>query len=146
MNSDNNTLKEIPDVSKNLSIVSKNNFTDAQKKLSTDLLQLIGVINLPDGISRNMLEQQMNQNRQLKWVDDSGATINETTGHKLVYVYITTGKNTNESLIKASVWNITDIDPANNLVVAWVDTNNLINLASLESVQSIQTVTPPMTK
>ena len=123
----------------------KENLTDAQKKLSTDLLQLIGIINLTKGITRDTFEQQMKQNHQLKWVDDNGATITGISGHKLVYVYITPRENANQSLIKSNVWNITNTDPSFNLIVAWVDVDNLLNLASIDSVKSIRTVTPPIT-
>lgn len=128
-------------------IPPKDNLTDTQKKLSTDLLELIGIINLPSGTTRDVLEQQMEKDHQLIWVDENGTKTNEkSSAHRLVYVYIRTRDNTNLTSLKTNVWNITDADSAHNLVVAWVDTNNLINLASLDSVQSIRTVTPPMTK
>lgn len=128
-------------------IQSKDNLTDAQKKVSTDLLQLTDIIYIPSGITRDVLEQQMEKDNQLIRVDENGTKTNEkSNAHKLVYVYIKTRDNTDLTLLKTNVWNITDTDSHNNLVVAWVDTNNLINLASLDSVQSIRTVTPPMTK
>ena len=128
-------------------IPSKDNLTEAQKKISTDLLQLAGIINLPSGITRDSLEQQMEKNHQLIWIDENGTITDEkSTAHALVYVYIKTLDTPDLPLLKTKVWNITDTDPANKLVVAWVDTNNLFSLASLDSVQSVRTVTPPMTK
>ena len=53
-------------------------------------------------------------------------------------------ENTDITNINSFVWNISNTDPVNHLVVAWVDINNLINLASLDSVGSIQTVSPPV--
>jgi len=128
----------------NVSTLPKENLSTAQKKLSTDLLQLIGIINLPNGISQDTLEQQMKQNHQLKWVDDTAVSSNGTTRHKLVYVYITTNENTDQDLIKANTWNITNSDTSFNLTVAWVDTDNLQNLAMIDSVKSIRTVILPM--
>jgi len=96
----------------NLSSTSKTNLTDAQKKLSSDLLQVIG--------SGNKSEP--------------------------VYVYITTSRPTDPALITPYVCNITNTDPANHLVVAWININNLTALASLDSVQSIRTVTPPINR
>jgi hypothetical protein len=128
-----------------LSTISEVNLTDAQKKLSTDLLQLIGAINLPNGITKDILEQQMKQNHQLRFVDDADMPANGTSGHKLVYVYISTRENADQNAIKANVWNITHSDPDFNLIVAWVDADNLMNLASIESVKSIRTVMPPIT-
>ena len=80
------------------------------------------------------------------WVDENGTKTDEKSKvHTLVYVYIKTRDTPSLITLQANVWNITDTDSSNNLVVAWVDTSNLINLASLDSVQSIRTVTPPMT-
>jgi hypothetical protein len=128
-------------------IPSKANLTDSQKKLSTDLLQLLDIIKLPSGITQDLLINQMEKDNQLIWIDENGMQTNEkSNANKMVYVYIKTSDNSDLTYLKSVVWNITDTDSANNLVVAWVDTNNLINLASLDSVQSIRTVTPPMTK
>jgi hypothetical protein len=127
-------------------IPSKDNLTDSQKKVSTDLLQLLEIITLPSGITHDVLERQMEKSHQLMWVDENGTKTNEkSNAHTLVYVYIKTRDTPDLIPLKAIVWNITDIDSSNNLVVAWVDTNNLIDLASLDSVQSIRTVTPPIT-
>jgi hypothetical protein len=117
--------------------VQKDNLSVAQKKLSTDLLQLTDSRFLPVGMTHDALELQMERNRQLTHGAEKGDT--------LVYVYIKTSENADTTSINAVVYNVTNADPANHLVVAWVDIRNLINLASLDSVQSIQTVTPPMT-
>jgi hypothetical protein len=128
-------------------IPPNDNLTDAKKKLSTDLLQLTGIIKLPERMTRDDLEQLMEKDHQLIWVDENGNETDEKSkSHKLVYIYIKTRDNTDLNVLKTIVWNITDTDSANNLVVAWVDTDNLVSLASLDSVQSIQTVTPPMTR
>jgi hypothetical protein len=95
----------------NASIFSKDNLTDAQKKLSTDLVRAIE-----------------NENK---------------TKNQVVYVYITTFERADPAIITPYVWNITDADPANHLIVAWMNVDNLTLLASLDSVQSIRTVTPP---
>jgi len=124
----------------------KENLTDAQKKMSTDLLQLTGSISLPSGMTRDAFEAQMKQDRQLTWVDEEGAPSTDTkTGLKVVYIYIKTRENTPQNLVYPYVWNISNADPANNIVVAWVEPDNLLKLASLESVQSIWTVMPPVT-
>ena len=121
----------------NSTLFSKDNLTPAQKKISTDLLQLTDSRYLPAGMTRDALERQMEQNHQLTHVAETGET--------LVYVYIQTSASADTTTINSSVWNVTNSDPANHLVVAWVDISNLINLASFESVQSIQTVSPPVT-
>ena len=68
------------------------------------------------------------------------------TENQLVYVYITTSEHADPALINSYVWNITNTDPENHLVVAWINANNLTALASLDSVQSIRTVTSPINR
>jgi len=122
----------------NSTLLSKDNLTPAQKKISTDLLQLTDSRYLPAGMSKDTLERQMEQNHQLTHVAETGET--------LVYVYIQTSDSADSTLLNSFVWNVTNSDPAHHLVVAWVDTSDLINLASLESVQSIKTVSPPVNR
>jgi len=138
--------KEGQDCSKqNVSIISKDNLSDAQKKLSTDLLLLTGSIDFLTGTNRDALEQQMKQDHQLMWIDENGTTSENKTDNAVVYVYIKTREKIDTGLLDPYVWNITNADPTNQLVVAWVNVANLTTLASLDSVQSIQTVVPPRT-
>ena len=116
---------------------SKENLSTAQKKLSTDLLQLTDSRYLPIGLTPEALELQMEQNHQVTHVAE--------TGNTLVYVYIKTSKNADTANITAFVWNVTDTDPVNHLVVAWMDVNNLTRLASFDFVESIKSVSPPVT-
>ncbi len=118
-------------------ILSKENLSTAQKKLSTDLLQLTDSRYLPIGMTPDALELQMEQNHQLTHVAKTGDT--------LVYVYIKTNENADTTNINSFVWNVTDTDPAYHLIVAWMDVNNLTRLASFDFVQSIQSVSPPLT-
>lgn len=121
-----------------LSTISKVNLTDAQKKLSSEILQLTDSRYLPIGVTHDALELQMEQNHQLTHVAE--------TGNTLVYVYIKTSENTDTTIIKGLVWNVTDTDPANHLIVAWMDVNNLTRLASFDFVQSIKPVISPVTR
>jgi hypothetical protein len=117
--------------------LSKDNLSTAQKKLSTDLLQLTDSRYLPIGMTPDALELQMEQNHQVTHVAETGDT--------LVYVYIKTSENADTANINAFVWNVTDTDPVNHLVVAWMDVNNLTRLASFDFVESIKSVSPPLT-
>jgi len=139
--------KEGQDCSKqNGSIISKDNLSDAQKKLSTDLLLLTGSIDFLTGTNRDALEQQMKQDHQLMWIDENGTTSENKTDNAVVYVYIKTRENVDAGLLDPYVWNLIDADPSNQLVVAWVNVTNLTTLASIDSVLSIQTVIPPETR
>jgi hypothetical protein len=138
--------KEGQDCSKqNVSILSKVNLSNAEKKVSTDLLQLSGRINFPTGMTRDALEQQMKQDHQLMWIDITGSKTENKTDYPVVYVYIKTREKIDPRFLDPYVWNITNADPANQLVVAWVNVSDLTALASLDPVLSIQTVIPPLT-
>lgn len=118
--------------------LSKDTLSTGQKKLSTDLLQLTDSRYLPIGMTSDALELQMEQNHQLTHVAGTGDT--------LVYVYIKTSENADTASINSFVWNVTNTDPVNHLVVAWMDVNNLTRLASFDFVQSIKSVIPPITR
>lgn len=117
---------------------SKEDLTPAQSKISTDLLQLMGLRALPPSLTRVALENQMEQNHQLTHVAGTGET--------LVYAYIQTTDSADPTPVDSLVWNVTNRDPPGHLVVAWVDVNILEKLALLESVRSIRTVSPPITR
>lgn len=129
-----------------VSVISKDNLSDAQKKLSTDLLLLTGNFDFPTGTNRDALELQMKQDHQLMWIDDTGTTSENKTDNAVVYVYIKTREKVDDGLLDSYIWNITDADPSNQLVVAWVNVTNLTTLASIDSVLSIQTVVFPETR
>ncbi len=128
----------------NSSVISKYNLTPGEKKLSTELLLLTGSIDFPPGINRDALEQQMKQDHQIMWIDSMGSKTENKTDYPVVYVYIKTREKIDAGLLAPYAWNITNADPANHIVVAWVNVTNLITLASLDSVQSVQTVIPPL--
>jgi hypothetical protein len=127
--------------------IQKDNMSVAQKKLSSDLLQLTDDKFLPSSLTHLTLEQQMEKNHQLIYIDENGlATQNNNARHALVYVYIKTTENAYPNIINSYVWNITDKDPANGIIVAWVDVRKILELASLDGVQSLQTVVSPVSK
>jgi hypothetical protein len=124
---------------------SKDNLTASQKKMSTELRQLIGITVLPSGMTHEAFEQQMKQARQIKWVDETGAVTNDTkSGRKVVNVYIKTIGNSSANLINQYIWNVSNADPANAIIAAWVEPDNLPKLAAIDAVHSIRTVTPPV--
>jgi hypothetical protein len=124
---------------------SKENLTVSEKKMSTDLLQLIGIVKLPSGMNQDAFEHQMKQAQQLKWIDVNGKTTNDTiSGRKVVHVYVKTLKNSDPNLVISYTWNVSDSDPSNAIIVAWVEPDNLPKLASLDAVQSIWTVLQPI--
>lgn len=119
--------------------VDKYNMTDAEKKLSTDLLNLIKAtasqsFSEPAGISNGF------QSSNFVSADTANA-VNED----LVYVYVYLNDGTNMEVIQPFVQEITDQDEENAVAVAWISVNGLEELASLEEVRNIRTVIPPIT-
>ena len=116
---------------------AKSNLTDAQKKLSTDLLQLLN-----SGIhhrqNREALETRMKCVRQFRPANDDRVV------GDLVYVYVYLESFAGTRTIEHYVWEITDMDEENHLAVAWVELNDLETLASLAEVRTIRTVMPPL--
>ena len=123
----------------------KSNLTDAQKKLSTDLLQLVNSNFLPPGQNRETLEIQMKNLGQFRPASSVPKADGRVAGD-LVYVYIYLKPPAGTRTIEPYVWEITDRDEENHLAVAWVEVKDLETLASLEAVRTIRTVMPPLVR
>ncbi|WP_370572474.1 hypothetical protein [Methanomethylovorans sp.] len=103
-------------------VEDKHNMTEAEKKLSTDLLGLV--------------EATKSQ--------ASTEPVANSEGQDLVYVYVYLYKGNNTNVIEPVVQEITDWDEENSVAVAWISINELEELASLEEVKNIRTVMPPV--
>ncbi len=119
--------------------VDKYNMTEAEKKMSTDLLDLIKATepqssSEPTGISNGF------QSSNFVSADPANPANEE-----LVYVYVYLNDGTNIEVIQPFVQEITDQDEENGVAVVWVAVNGLEELASLEVVKTIRTVVPPVT-
>ena len=124
----------------------KSNLTDAQKKLSTDLLQLLNSNFLPEGQNREKLEMQMKRLGQFRPASSVSPTGDGRVAGDLVYVYVHLKPLAGTRTIEPYVWEVTDRDEENHLAVAWVEVKNLETLASLEAVRTVRTVMPPMVR
>ena len=124
----------------------KSNLTDAQKKLSTDLLQLVNSSFLPEGQNREFLEMQMKRLGQFRPASSVSPASDGRVAGDLVYVYVYLKPFAGTQNIEPYVWEITDRDEENHLAVAWVEVKNLETLASLEAVRTIRTVMPPQVR
>ena len=122
----------------------KSNLTEAQKKLSTDLLQLVNPGSLPPGQTTENLELQMQNLGQFRRAGSVSAEVDGKVAGDLVYVYIYLKPPAETRVIEPYVWEITDRDEENHLAVAWVEVNELEALASQEVVCTIRTVMPPL--
>ncbi|NIA10214.1 MAG: hypothetical protein GWP10_10950, partial [Nitrospiraceae bacterium] len=119
----------------------KSNLTDAQKKLSTDLLQLLGSSFLPEGQNRETLELQMKRSGQFRQASSVSSASDGRMADDMVYVYVYLKPPAETRTIEPYVWKVTDRDEKNH--VAWVEVNGLETLASLAEVRTIRTVMPP---
>lgn len=102
--------------------VDKYNMTEAESKLSTDLLDRV---------------------KATKSGSTNGAVVNSDS-EDFVYVYVYLYKGNNTNVIEPIVKEITDRDEENSVAVAWVSVNRLEELASLKEVKNIRTVIAPV--
>ena len=124
----------------------KSDLTGTQKKLSTDLLQLIDSTFLPYGPDRGTLEMQMTHLRQFRPASSVSPATGGRVAGDMVYVYIYLRPFAETQTIEPYVWEVTDRDEENHLAVAWVEVNDLETLASQKEVRTIRTVMPPISR
>lgn len=133
-----NLLVQIPQLQE-----IKGNITDTQKKLSSDLLQLIDQRFLPEGTTLQSHAETMKNMNQFR-PEETGILSAEMIKEGEVYVYIYLESGVLIGTLRPLVTDITDIDEQNHVVVAWVEVKNLEDLASLNGVKSVQSVVPPV--
>jgi len=115
---------------------TSDNLTEDQKKLSTDLLQLLGIIDLPPDMTRDSLIQRMINDHQLKQIDG-------TSGKLFVQTYIYLNSNAQVPDLTDYLFDLKYTDLENHILVAWIDVNNVTRVASFETVREISTIIPP---
>ncbi|NPE29422.1 PGF-pre-PGF domain-containing protein [Methanococcoides sp. SA1] len=120
---------------------SKSSMTDAQQKLSTDLLKLINK-NDPDE-ELKITELQMDTPAQFSTTNFISRNLDSQIPDDLVYAYIYLNPSSKIENIEPYVWSITDRDAKNKIAVAWVEVGNLEKLAGIGDVRNIRTVLPP---
>ncbi len=111
----------------------KYNITEAQLKISSDLLNLIKTTESPVTNSDSIQSPY--------FIPANAAT---GLGEDLVYVYVYLKKGSSIEAIKPFVYEITDCDDENSVAVAWITVNKLEELASMEEVMKIRTALPPV--
>jgi len=123
----------------------KSNLTSAQKKLSTDLVQLTDQKFLASAASLQSHVNSMLKLNQIK-LSEQGSDLREKVSEGSVYVYIFLYEGFTTYSLDGFAGEITNRDEKNNMAVAWVKVNDLENLASLNAVRTIRTVFPPITR
>jgi subtilisin family serine protease len=123
----------------------KSSLTDAQKKLSTDLLQLLDCRFLPQGQNMENHKMQMKKSGQLRPAGSVSPKLDRrVVVNDLVYVYIYLKPPAGTQAIEPYVREVTDRDEKNHIAVAWIEVKKLEKLASLKTVRTIRTVMPPL--
>ena len=119
--------------------------TDAQKKLSTDLLQLLDSSFLPQGQNMETHKMQMKKSGQFRPAGSVSPKLDRrVVVNDLVHVYIYLKSHAGTQAIEHYVWEVTDRDDKNHVAVAWVEVKKLEKLASFDAVRTIRTVMPPL--
>lgn len=99
--------------------VQKGTLSEAEKKLSSDLLERITSVT--------------SGNKGMATKTEDG----------VAYVYVSVIPPASTHVIDPYALNVTDRDEQNHVAVAWVNISSLVSLASLAEVRQIQTVIPP---
>jgi hypothetical protein len=115
---------------------TSDDLTEDQKKLSPDLLQLLGIIDLPPDMTQDSLIQQMINDHQLKQIDG-------TSGKLFVQTYIYLNNNAQIPELTNYLFDLKYTDLDNHILVAWIDVNNVTQVASYDTVREISTIVPP---
>ena len=123
----------------------KSSLTDAQKKLSTDVLQLLDTRFLPQGQNMETHKMQMKNSGQFRPAGSVSPRLDRrVVVNDLIYVYIYLKPHAGTQAIEPYVWEVTDMDDKNHIAVAWVEVKKLEKLASMKAVRTIRTVMPPV--
>lgn len=118
--------------------IDKSNLTEAEKKLSTDLLGLVK-INTPQSSSEPVIISSGFQSSNFIPADPA-----KGVSEDLVHVYVHLNEGSNIDIIQPFVQEITGRDEENSVASAWISVGRLEELASMEEVRNIRTVVPPV--
>lgn len=113
----------------------KENLSEAEKKISTQLLQFTGRYESPQDTTESGLVYHIIEPKQFSSQDCSDDE---------VYVYIRFDPETNTDVLLPYVSRIVNEDRDYGLATAWVHKDNIILLAELIEVRSIRKVMPPI--
>ena len=117
--------------------------SEEEEKLSTKILQLIDSNYLDSGRTTDDVISEMQMQKQITEGYITEGTDERGSGPE-VYVYIKLNEDGNLSSIEPYVSRIENQDEQYDLAAAWVNVDNIINLASLDDVRGIREVTPPV--
>ena len=115
-----------------------------QKKLSTDLLQLIDPGFIPVGQSKDNVEKSMEKLHQFIPAEATSSITGGQNKGDLVYVYITFRAGSSTKTVDPFVAKVMRRDETGRIIVAWVPVSNLARISTFNEVTGVRTVQPPM--
>lgn len=118
-------------------ISEKENLSEAEKKISTQLLQLTGRYESPHETTESGLVYQIMELDQAQFNSQDNSDDE-------VYVYIRFDSGTDTEMFLPYVSRLVNEDRGYGLAAAWVQKDNIISLAELREVRNIRKVMPPI--
>lgn len=119
--------------------IHKDGLTKAQKKLGTQLLQLVRPDIIPQGRTKEQIIADLHRQGIVAMKPNK-----EAYKDVLANVYIQLFSNSNVKNLDPYVHRVNNYDKSSNLAAAEVDIDNLETIAALDCVKSIQLVLPPV--
>lgn len=126
------------------SSIDKDSLSEAEKKLSSNILGLTDSKYLPEGITRSKLIGDMSAQDQIIDASISHGSDDSSSSTK-VYVYIQLEKGVDLNVLDKYVSKVENQSAKHSLVVAWIDVDFILSVADLDEVISIREVIPPVT-
>ena len=126
--------------------MDKRNLTEDLKKLSPALLMQTSACPLATPQIPSSFESSL-QIKNIPMSSGSSGSLSaprNLISGKLAYVYVYMKPGFSTHIIDSIVYDVPNRDENSNLAVAWVDIQNLKNLASLNGVRTVSEVTPPV--
>ena len=118
---------------------------DADRKLSTELLQLADPSRLPPGLSRQALTETMQREDRYRGPGRAVRGTERPAPSEIVYVYVGLGPGVPLSTVDPFAWSVRNRDEPSRTVAAWIEVERLLMLAATPGVTQISPVLPPVT-
>jgi len=125
---------------------SKKNIKENHKKLSSDLIQLVGGNSLQSNQTKDQIKSSLKNMKSYVSANQAQSNGLKATSEDLVYVYIYLEKGVSTKFLNPYVNTIANRDEKNGIVAAWVGISKLNIISSQTNVRAIETVLPPVTR
>ncbi|MEN6341342.1 MAG: SMP-30/gluconolactonase/LRE family protein [Methanospirillum sp.] len=135
-----------PTAGKQVASIKHRNLTDAELKLSTDLLELTNESYLLPGMTQQDITHHLILQHAYQSAGRNVRVVNASAPAEVVYVYVRLSEGTPLSIVDPYAWRVTDRGEEWRSVAAWVEVSRLLALAADPGVTGIRTIDPPITR